>query len=157
MNRLALSALCLGLLAACETTGSRPPPVGASVQDLEPGRFRATYRGTSPMSEAEVRDRGLLQAAEMTLARGYDWFRVVDRFNDVAPPTRPRFSFGLGVGSYGRSSGVDVGGSTGFGGEGTYVVTLEVMAGKGRPPGTPDAYDARAITSTLGPRLPPRR
>jgi hypothetical protein len=158
MKRLAISALCLGLLGACETTGAyRPPPVGYSEQDLEPGRFRATFRGASRVSEAEVRDRALLHAAELTLQRGYDWFRVVDRFNDIAPPTRPRFSIGLGTSSYGRSSAVGVGGSTSFGGEGTYVATLEVLAGRGQSAQTPDVYDARAVASTLGPRLAPPR
>jgi hypothetical protein len=157
MKRVALTAIAVVLLAACETTGGyRPPPVGASEQEVEPGRLRVTYRGPSRMSEAEVRDRALLRAAELTLARGYDWFTVTDRFGEIAPPTRPRFTIGIGSSSFGRRSAVGLGGSTSFGGEGTFVATLEVVAGRGaRPPG-PDAYDARSVANTLGPRLPPR-
>jgi len=157
MNRLALSALCLVLLAGCETTGGYgPPPVGASVQDIEPGRFRVTFRGVSRASQAEVRDRALLRAANLTLERGYDWFRIVDGFDDLAPPTSPRITLGLGTSSYGRRSGVDVGGATSFGGEGTFVSTIEVIAGRGqRPADSPEIYDARAVSSTLGPRLAP--
>jgi len=157
MRRFILPAVCLVLLAACQTTGAaRPPPVGASQFEIEPGRLRVTYRGTSAMNDAEVRDRALLAAAEGSLARGYDWFRVVDRSSDIAPPTSPRISFGLGTGSYGRSSAVGVGASTGFGGEATYVSSLEVMAGRGQRPATPDAYDARSVSDTLRAQLPPR-
>jgi hypothetical protein len=155
MKRLALSVLCLALLAACETTGGyRPPPIGASDQVLEPGRFRVTFRGVSRASAAEVRDRALLHAAELTLARGFDWFRIVDRFDDVAPPTGPRFTLGIGGASFGRHSAVGVSGARSFGGEGTLVSTLEVVAGRGPRPNSPDVYDARAVSDTLRRQLP---
>ena len=79
MKRLAVSALCLALLGACETTGG--PPVGPSDQALEPGRYRVTFRGVSGASQAEVSDRALLHAANLALMQGYDWFRVYDRSN----------------------------------------------------------------------------
>lgn len=130
--------------------------MGVSQFEIEPGRVRVTYRGTSRMGEPEVRDRALLAAAEAAIARGYDWFRVTDRFTDIAPPTGPRISFGLGGGSYGRSSGVGLGASTGFGGEATYVVSLETVGGRGARPQTPDAYDARSVSDTLRAQLPVR-
>lgn len=155
MKRIALAAACVALLSACETTGGvRPPPVGASYQDIDAGRLRVTFRGSSRMSNPEVRDRALLRAAELTLERGYDWFTITDRYGELAPPTRPRFTVGLGTASFGRRSAVGVGGSTSFGGEGTFVETLEVSLGRGpRPPG-PDAYDARGVADTIRPRLP---
>ena len=155
MKRIALAAACLVLLSACETTGSaRPPPVGASYQDIDAGRLRVTFRGSSRMSDPEVRDRALLRAAELTLERGYDWFTITDRYGEIAPPTRPRITVGLGTAAFGRRSAVCVGGSTSFGGEGTFVETLEISLGRGpRPPG-PDAYDARGVADTIRPRLP---
>ena len=156
MRRLATSAVCLLLLTACETTARNLPPVGASQLEIEPGRVRVTYRGASHMGEPEVRDRALLAAAEAALARGYDWFRVVDRSSDVAPPTSPRFSFGFGTGSYGRSTALGVGASTGFGGGASYVVSIETLGGRGARPQTPDAYDARSVSDTLRAQLPVR-
>jgi hypothetical protein len=151
------TAACLLLLAACGTTGGvAPPPVGMSQMEIEPGRVRVTYRGPSSMSEAEVRDRALLAAAEAALTRGYDWFRIVDRWADIAPPTTPRFSFGIGTGSYGRSSGVGVGASTSTGGGATFVSSLELVGGRGARPSEPDAYDARSVSDTLRRQLPPR-
>ncbi len=151
MRRLAPALICLTLLAACETTSA--PPVGASVQAVESGRYHVTYRGTSRMSEPEVRDRALVQAAQLTLNNDGDWFSVVSRSGGIAPPTGPQFSFGIGGASFGRHSAVggDVG--TTVGGEGTYVATLEIVVGHGpKPPGA-DAYDARDVISTVGGRL----
>ncbi len=155
LKPLALAAACALLLSACETTsaGYRPPPLGASDQIIEPGRFRVAFRGASRVSPAEVRDRALLHAAEVTLGAGFDWFEVVERGGDLAPPTTPRFSIGVGGGNFGRGGGFGLGGATSFGGEPTAVATLEIVAGKGAKPAGPDAYDARAIVETLRPRL----
>jgi hypothetical protein len=155
MKRLALSLVCMALLGACETTGAvRPPPVGPTVLDIEPGRARVIFRGVSRATEAEVSDRALLQAADLALMRGYDWFRVNQRVVDIAPPTTPRFTFGIGGASFGRHSAVGVGGSTGVGGEGTYVVSLEVQFGRAPSPPGPEIYDARAVSQTIRARLP---
>ena len=154
MKRLIVTALCTVLLAACEITpGSGPPPVGATVQTIEPGRFRVVFRGRSRASPAEVGDRALLMAAQTTLGGGYDWFEVVDRASDIGPPTSPRFSFGIGGGSFGRRSGVGVSTATGFGGEPTAIAILEVIAGRGAKPADRDAYDARAVVDSLSARL----
>ena len=98
-------------------------------------------------------DRGLLQAADLALMRGYDWFRVVDRSIDLAPPTTPRFSFGFGTSSFGRGGGVGVGGATSVGGEASFIATFEVQFGRTpRPPGA-DVYNARSVSDTLRRRL----
>ncbi len=151
MRRLAVSALCLGL-CSCESAGAGPPPVGVSVQPIEAGRVRLTYRGTSRMSASEVQDRALLQAAQYTLAQGFDWFQLASRAQGEAPPTSPQFSLGIGGASFGRGVGFGGGGATTFGGGGTLVVTLEVVLGHGAAPHAPDAYDARGVSGTLGSR-----
>ena len=154
MNRIATSALCLLILCGCETAeGAAPPPLGATVQPLEAGRFRVIYRGGPRMSEAEVGDRALFQAAQLTLSKGFDWFQVTDRSRGLAPPTGPRFSIGIGGASFGRGGGVGVGGATSFGGEATPVVNLEIVLGHGSPPASTAAYDARDVASTLGQRF----
>ena len=152
MKRLAISVLCLSLISAC-ATGPQPPPVGASVQPLEAGRYRVTFRGTSRMSPPEVQDRALFQAANFALSQGFDWFSIASRSQAPAPPTSPQFSLGLGGASFGRGGGIGVGGAETFGGGETLVVTLEIIGGHGPRPSTPDAYDARDVASTLGARL----
>lgn len=155
MSRLVISLLCLALLSACETTeGAGVPPVGASVQPIEADRFRVTYRGAGRMSEAEVEDRALYRAAQLSLSNGFDWFRVTQRSHAIAPPTGPQISIGVGGASFGHGSGIGVGGATTFGGEGSFVVSLEIVGGRGGArPDSPDVYDARAVSNTLGQRF----
>jgi len=152
MRWLLPAALSLGLLSACETTGA--PPVGATDTAIEAGRYRITFRGVPGASGPEIEDRALLHAANLALMQGYDWFQVSHRTGGYAGPTSPQFSIGLGGGSFGRGGGFGVGGSRSFGGEPSYVADMEVVFGKGQKPGV-DAYDARSVVSSLGPRLAP--
>jgi len=154
MKRFAPPLLCLLLLTACETT-SGAPPVGASQVQLEPGRDRIAFRGVSGASAEEVQDRALLHAANLAVSQGYDWFEVVGRSVDLAPPTSPRISFGIGGASFGRGGGFGLGAERSVGGEATYVASLEVLFHKGPKPAAPNAYDARKVAANLGPRLAP--
>ncbi len=151
MRRLALSLACLTLLTACETASG--PPLGPSVRSVEAGRYTVTYRGTSRMSQPEVQDRALVQAAQVTLNNGGDWFSVAGRSGGVAPPTGPQFSFGIGGASFGRNSAVGADVGTTVGGEATFVASLEILIGHGPKPSEPNAYDARDVISTVGARL----
>lgn len=166
MKRLVLSALAALSLAACATptvyqAATGPGAVGYSEFRIEPGRYRVMFRGGSSASQRQVMDYALVRAAELTLAEGYDWFRVSDRSVDVSSggSSGPRFSFGVGGGSWGHSGGVGMGvgttfGDTGYGG-GSPTASLEVFMGRGpKPPGL-DVYDARAVRSSLGGGAPP--
>lgn len=146
-------------LAACETTTRYTPigpqsRIGYSEVRLETNRYRVTFQGASGASGPMVNDYALMRAAELALAQGFEWFQVLDRFTETTAPTSPRFSFGVGTGSYGRSGGVGVGGSSGFGGEPSMRTTLEVFMGRGQRPTDRDTYDARDVAETLHGRLP---
>lgn len=153
MKWLLPAALGLALLSGCETTGG-PPPVGATDTAIEPGRYRVVFRGVSGASAQEIEDRALLHAANLALGQGYDWFRVIGRTGGYAAATTPQFTFGLGGASFGRGGGFGIGGSRTVGGEPSYVADLEVVFGKGPKPSV-DAYDARSVVASLGPRLAP--
>jgi hypothetical protein len=162
MRRLLSAALIpatlgLVLLCGCSTPGA--PPVGPTDTAIEASRYRITFRGVSGAPGPEIEDRALLHAANLALGQGYDWFRVIRRTGGYAGPTSPQFSLGLGGATFGRGSAFGVGGSRSFGGEPSYVADMEVVFGKGPKPGL-DAYDARSVIASLGPRLgqsaPPR-
>ena len=167
MIKPALLALTAALaLSACETpmpTIYAPAPgpgaVGFSELRLEPGRYRITYRGGPGAPPDQVSDYALLRAADLALAGGYDWFRVADRHLDrVGYVGGSSVSFGVGGASFGRHSavGAGVGKSIPLGDNGEILAqTLEVMMGKGAPPHDADAYDAREIRHTIGPRAAP--
>jgi hypothetical protein len=140
MRRTALALFALAILAGCTTPLG--PPVGVSVQAVEAARYQVTYRGTSHMAAAEVTDRALMQAAQLTLDHGYEWFQVAGRA--VAGQPLPASPFDLGLG---HPAGAKKGGQESF------IASLEVVFGKGPRPRGPDAYDAHSVASTLGMRL----
>ena len=153
MRWLLPAALGLTLLCGCETTGGAPP-IGGTATAIETGRYHVTFRGVSGASVQEVEDRALLHAANLALGQGYDWFRVISRSGGYAAPTTPQFTVGIGGATFGRGSSFGIGGSRTVGGEPTYVADLDVVFGKGPKPGL-DAYDARGVIDSLGPRLAP--
>ena len=80
---------------------------------IEPGRYRVTFHGGPGAPPAQVQDYALLRAADLTLADGYDWFRVTDRDMRLTGGNGPRLGLGIGGASFGRHSAV--GGSVGTG------------------------------------------
>jgi hypothetical protein len=152
MKRILPALFGLALLYGCETAGG--PPLGATEAQIEPGRYRVTFRGVSGAGGAEIEDRALLHAANLALMQGYDWFRVTRSTGGYAGPTSPQFSFGVGGATFGHGSAVSIGGERTVGGEPSYVADIEVVFGKGAKPSF-DAYDARSVVASIGPRLAP--
>lgn len=157
-NVLLAAAACLSLAACVTPTHFQPATsgggVGFSELRIEPDRYRVIFQGGPGAPEAQVQDYALLRAADLALAQGYDWFRVVDR--SIRQTGYGGASLGVGVGgaSFGRHSATGVGVSSGFpiSGGPALQASLEVLMGKGpRPPGQ-DVYDARAVRVSLGPR-----
>lgn len=165
MRRLLTITAAALALSACATAPTRyqpaygPSGVGFSEQQIEADRFRVSYRGGQGAPEAQVVDYALLRAADLTLGSGYDWFVVDQRYTEAPGGYGgggPRFSVGVGSGSFGRSSAFGVGLGTSFpigGATGpALATTLEVRMGRGPKPVGLNAYDAREIKNTVGPR-----
>ena len=160
MKRFAILIACLSL-AACATgptvyqAALRPHAIGYSDFQIEPGRYRITFQGGSGAPARQVEDYVLLRAAQVALRDGYDWFRIVGREGEVAPPrSGSSISIGGGSGSFGRGGGVGVGLGTTFdlSGGPTLMRGVEILAGKGDKPGGDEVYDARGVVKTLGER-----
>ena len=159
---IALALTTALALAGCATPiathfapASGPQAMGFSEYKIEPGRYRVTFRGSPGAPSNQVADYALLRAADLTLADGYDWFRISDRsFQQAGPRTGPNFSVGVGGGSFGGRSGVGVslGRSFDLGGSPSLAQSLEVVMGKGAAPKDADIYDARELRKTIGPR-----
>ena len=157
---LAASSLALVACASLAPYGAQGGPGGQgySEQRIESDRFRVTYNGVG--APGPVADFALLRAAELTLAEGYDWFEVTQRWIDGRPDSaggvRPSVGVGYGssygsgrYGSY-RSSGVGVGLGLNFSGPSPTSTTLEVVMGHGETPDRPNAYDASSVRDSLG-------
>jgi hypothetical protein len=163
MKRLVLPLLATLALAACATPtvfqpAASPGGVGYSDFRIEPGRYRVMFRGGSGASPDQVMDLALVRAADLTLADGFDWFQVVDRFvTGGGGGYGPQVGLGVGGGSWGSSSFSSVGVGTSFnlGGGPQLQATIEISMGHGPKPPNLDAYDARAVRHSLGGPPPP--
>ncbi|MET0293388.1 MAG: hypothetical protein ABW042_00100 [Phenylobacterium sp.] len=161
MKRLLVAALAALSLAACATAptvyqpAAGPSAVGYSELRIEPGRYRIIFRGGRGAPAEQVADYALLRAADLTLAEGYDWFLVSDRFvQQEGYGSGSSVSVGAGGSNWGHHSGVGLGVGTSFdlSGGPAFSQTLEVVMGRGAPPSTGDVYDAREVRRTVGPR-----
>jgi hypothetical protein len=165
MIRTALIGAALAL-SAC---ASAPPPyapavaagdAGYSETQIEANRYFVTYRAGGAADAALVQDYALLRAAELTLARGRDWFWV-DRRTFDAPAARgygPSIGVGVGAGSWGGRTSTSVGVSANFpvgGGPSgrARAATLEIRLGQGVKPDDANAYDAHAIVANIRSRM----
>ena len=160
MKKVILSAAALAALtlSACETPTVYGPAADAKASGytemaIEQGRWRVTFRGGSHADSHRVGDLALLRAADLTIAQGYDWFRVVDRHTEAQSGSGPVMSLGIGGAEFGRHTAIGVGTDTAFdlGGGPRYSQTLEVLMGRGPTPKEPDVYDARDVHRTIQP------
>jgi hypothetical protein len=159
---LLLSLALLGL-AACASKptvyqpAAGPTAVGYAETPIERDRWRISFRGGTGAGAQRVGDLAMQRAADLTLAKGYDWFRVTDRETEgQGAGVRPSLSFGLGGSDFYGRSAVGAGGGIGldFTNLGQSItVTVEVLMGRGPAPREPDAYDAREVRRSFGPQV----
>ncbi|MET0273035.1 MAG: hypothetical protein ABW360_08600 [Phenylobacterium sp.] len=183
-------ALAAGLAACATPTPYQPNLPGQQTSGgyselrVETNRFRVTFAGNSLTSRETVESYLLFRAAELSVQNGYDWFSIVDRATDrdartyVEPDPFYRPWYGPGYG-YWRPSWRYFGRGYGwrswdpyFGDPfwadrvdvrtvDKYEASAEIVMGKGaKPADDPRAFDARAVTQNLQPRIqypaPPR-
>lgn len=82
--RFLAAAIGLATLAACATPTAYAPAAsprgyGYSEQQIEQNRFRVVFRGNTVTDREAVEAALLYRAAELTLARGGDYFVALDR------------------------------------------------------------------------------
>lgn len=146
--------LLLAALAGCATAVGTPyapadrKGFGYASTRIESDRYRITFSGDGATPAAVVEDFALLRAAELALANGYEWFRVVSK--DISAEKRGGVGLGAGVGGGGSNVGVGVGGNFGSVGAKTfYTARIEVLLGKGDKPADADVYVARSVVDTI--------
>lgn len=152
MKRLLLSAAIALSLAACTTPPTVYQPaatseaIGWRATKIENDRYRVSFRANADLKGPQVEDMALRRAAEITLADGYQWFRVVNRNTEQVDGRRGGgTSVGVGgsSGSYGSGVGVGIGFDLSPDSR-KYETQLEILLGRGAKPEGIDAYDAQA-------------
>ncbi|MBE7217369.1 MAG: hypothetical protein INR64_02760 [Caulobacteraceae bacterium] len=128
--RAVAAAACLALLGAC---ASYQPISQPRALNIAPGVWRLSTRGAwAPGAQVGA----LRRAADLTLAEGGDWFRVLDRERGSDGD-----DWGFGSGS------TDVGDN--LSDPGAYALsTLEIEIGHGSKPEGRDVYDARQVAAS---------
>ena len=170
MKRTAIAAAALLALAACTTPTPYQPlasgtPVsgGYADQALDATHFRVSFSGNDMTPREQVETYMLYRAAELTTAKGFDWFEMVDRHTQNTGETyvdnygpwaywRPTWAYrrrggwiyespfwGDPWGGYATVNTID-----------KYQASAEVVVGHGpKPPGDPRAFDARQVMQNL--------
>ncbi|MEM1275976.1 MAG: hypothetical protein AAGH74_05585 [Pseudomonadota bacterium] len=153
-----LATLAIGVAACTKPTPYAPADerYGYADQPIEENRFRVSFGGNTLTSRDTVETYLLYRAAEVTVAEGFDWFRLADQETEVSTRYRS-FSTGSAFGPFFYRSGFRGGF---FGGIGTtsarpvsrYEAFANILVYAGdKPAEDPDAYDARSVLQTLGP------
>jgi len=84
MKRFLLVSAMLAL-TACASSPDAPAGGGASSaykeEQLSANRYRVSYTSPGEATKAEIADRTLARAAQLTLDKGNEWFEVANTIN----------------------------------------------------------------------------
>ena len=127
-------------------------------------RYRVNFNGSRHTNLQDTRDYALLRAAELTLAKDYEWFEIVDRETATTETVgyEPRTEFGYerawyverncGLVSCTRSARPATDSSwhvdTGRPDE-RHSHSIEIRMGKGEMPEDGNYYDAKAVVNAI--------
>ncbi len=148
------------ILAGCASPTSYGPAAqgrgyGYGEEQLEPDRFRVTFRGNAVTPRETVTRNVLYRAAQIALSRGGDYFVVTER--DIAFQGGGYRDVPVGVeiegGKRGVGGGIGVSIPPGMSGPESRTAMVEIVIRHGvAPADAPDAYDARAVLREFAPR-----
>ena len=158
--RMVVSLLLLDLLLLGCTTPTPYQPAnggdGYTERQIEPHRYRVSFRGNSRTSREVVETYLIYRAAELTLADGMDYFRVADGQTEIETRYRTtvstfgpvNYGYGFRHGFYQSTlSGVTTPISR-------YEAIANIVTHEGQKPNNdPDAYDAADVITTLSPLI----
>lgn len=126
----AVLALVVGL-AGCLATPYQAMSFKGGYEEtqLQPELFTVTFHGNAYTDMATVRNYALYRCAELTVARGFDYFEIV---RDEKSTERSAIATGTQASEYEKHE---------------TVITFRV--GKGPKPASHDAYEARFLLNSL--------
>lgn len=163
--KTAIIAIAVGILVAgCATGPTSYGPasnggLGFGSQKIQNDRFQVSFTGKSA---DEARTYVLLRAAELTLANGYDHFKVIgsDTQGDRRGGSPVSSSIGVGFGSGGhRRTRTNVGLGIGVADIGQAFASdrvtarMEIITRNGSVASDPSIYDAQSIVDSIRPSV----
>lgn len=150
MKRLALIVVYLFLLQACASYSPYQPAkndgFGYRHTQLSETQYRIDFKARD-IEQGIAVDYAMLRAAELTIEKGYDWFEVVDRENNLS---RNRVTPSVGFSSFSHfHSGLILGAGVSSNDSGNVTVLLEINMGKGVRPDAKQVYSAHELANNL--------
>ncbi len=162
MLKLILTVPVLLFVAACASPTPYAPlfdQYGYAEQQIEDNRYRVTFTGNAVTAKETVENYLLYRAAELTRARGYDYFELTDRDTDKSTRYLSNYTtfghFRSRHDRFGLSHSAGPGFVTGTSRPITeYAAAATILLFRGKKPGErAQAYDARDVLNRLGPRI----
>lgn len=169
IGKLALAAAATaGLLglSACGTYGPTPyqsvsDGQGYAETQIEPGRYRISFKGNSLTDRETVENYMLYRAAELTLQQGFDTFTIANRDTDREDRVRQwggyagtRFSYAYFVPRYGWVGAWEPYWTpTRYDQVTRYDAFAEILMSRGPKGADPNAFSARDVSINLGPLI----
>lgn len=154
-----LTIACLAVGCASSTLyRPAPEPEDYGYRDLEltADRYRVSFAGNYLTSRETVETYLLYRAAEITLAAGYQHFRLLSRDTEAGTEyhatTSGTGSVGWGYVSHGTFFGTGIG-VTSARPSTRYRAVAEILVGQEVGPEGPDVYDARELKERLESRV----
>lgn len=150
MKRVALFVVCIFLLQACATYSPYKPAqhdgFGYRHTQLSETQYRIDFKARD-IEQGIAVDYAMLRAAELSIEKGYDWFEVIDRENNIS---RKRTTPSVGFSSFSQfHGGLILGTSVSDTDEGIVTVLLEINMGKGVRPDAKKVYSAQELADNL--------
>ena len=168
ITRIVLITALLSL-TACASSPRYVPAKNADdyghfSRKISENRYRVNFNGSRRTNLQDTRDYALLRAAELTLAKDYEWFQIVDRETATTEKVshEPRAGFGYERAWYVERNCGLVGCTrsarpatytswrfeTGRPSE-THSHSLEIVMGKGEISEDGNYYDAKAVVNAI--------
>ncbi|MEZ5933729.1 MAG: hypothetical protein R3F54_17615 [Alphaproteobacteria bacterium] len=158
-RRLAAAGLLSLALAACAASPTPYQAIGEqggyTDQQLEANRYRVKFEGNSSTSRETVEDFALYRAAELTLQKGHDYFKVVSKDVEPIVGSVSGITPGIGIGIGGGNVGFGVSSVFGSGrADYSYVTYLDILMFDGeKPEDEREAYNAFDVIERLKPSV----
>lgn len=123
---------------------------GYSERQITDEQYRVNFKARGDNIGMAV-DYAMLRAAEITLERGYDWFRVTNRETFVDRERVSSSHVGFGMGYPGPFTRYHLGMTLGDG-RSEVEVNLEIRLGRGPVPDDENVFKASEVFENLRPR-----
>ncbi len=161
---LIIAILLLNSCASSEVEyapASEPEAAGYTEQQIADNRYRVVFTGNDRSTMETVQNYALLRAAELTIQKDYDYFRVAERNTITIPDSGPSTSVVMSTGTRSQTDCGLLGCETSYApdfasteihnvpDDSRYSSNLEIVMSNNSDGASDDRYDAREVIDNI--------